>query len=1140
MSKQYPGGLITKTPVTPNSISAPGIWSLSDQAEAQGTNTWPFPRDPQFNYVTMLLHGDGSAGAVAMGSGAGTSSTVTAFNTDASTNNFNVTINGDARSNNFTPYQAGYYSNYFGGSGNSINYPSATQYAIGTGNFTLEFLVNFSALNAGHNRMFAIGASGTDGLEIDLNGTTLEVGIQNGYPISYTWTPTVGTWYYMAVTRSGSTVTLYINGTSVATGTSSNSISQNSLSIGGITWQSTWSINGFLSNVRLSNTVRTIATPTTPYTSDANTLFLGAQSNRFLDTSSYAATATATGTPQVSPAVPFTLPTTVATYGSGYFDGTGDYLSLANVAALQPGTSTNPFCVECWVYPTSLGADLAILGNYTVVSYPTNTNGFDIIKNSSNQVAFRWGYPNYADSGNSAAMSLNTWNHIAVCRNSSGSMSCYLNGTRWFNTSSNTSITTATASSFWVGWAGSLSGSTINPLAGYITDARLVKGSAVYDPTVSTLTVPTAPLTAVTNTSLLTTQFNGGGNNSGFKDSGPFNFPITRNGNTTQGTFTPYAADWSNYFDGTGDYLTAPDNAAFALGTGDYTYEVWIYKTTSVRVNLFAISGGQGLAIAINTSGNIEVCRAGTAIDYTFTSGVVNNVWTHIAVTRSGTSLRAFKDGALLGTQTSSNSYGQGTCYIAIDTGGTGDTFAGYMSNLRLIKGTCLYTAAFTPSITPLTAVSGTSLLTCQSNRFIDNSSNAFVITKNGDTSVQGFSPFAPLTVYNPATYGGSAYFDGSGDYLSIPSNAGFQFGSGNFTLECWAYMTGAAQQFLFAQWSSPNRSWVFLIRSSGTVLSFAYSTTGSNETSIDISITSQPGRWAHFAAVRDGNTLTLYMNGVAVGTGSMTGVTLYSATQAVEIGRNPEATTTWNFNGYMTDARVVKGTAVYTAAFTPPTAPLTAITNTSLLVSTTNPAILDNSMMNNLETVGNAQVSTTVKKFGAASMYFDGTGDYLNSPNRTNFNVGSGDFTIEAWVYTGSTSQQVIMGANRNSDGVGAWMFNLNYTGKVRFFCSYSGGTFLDYNVGSGTISDSAWHHVAVTRSGSSLRIFIDGTQTGTTNTTLGTASIDNAIADYRVGSTADGALNFNGYIDDLRVTRGFARYTATFTVPDQAFPNG
>jgi hypothetical protein len=68
----------------------------------------------------------------------------------------------------------------------------------------------------------------------------------------------------------------------------------------------------------------------------------------------------------------------------------------------------------------------------------------------------------------------------------------------------------------------------------------------------------------------------------------------------------------------------------------------------------------------------------------------------------------------------------------------------GYISNLRVVAGTALYTSAFTPSTTPLTAVSGTSLLTCQSNRFIDNSSNAFTITRNGDVSVQRFSPFAP------------------------------------------------------------------------------------------------------------------------------------------------------------------------------------------------------------------------------------------------------------------------------------------------------------------------------------------------------------------------------------------------------------
>ena len=149
MSKQYPGGIVSKTPVVPTSLSAPGIWTLNQQAAAQATNTWPFPRDPQFKNVTMLLHGDGSAGPVAAtGVGAGVSTTVTNFNADASTNNFNVTINGDTKSNNFNPYQAGYYSNYFDGTTDYLNTPSNAAFGMGTGNFTVETWIYFTAAQA--------------------------------------------------------------------------------------------------------------------------------------------------------------------------------------------------------------------------------------------------------------------------------------------------------------------------------------------------------------------------------------------------------------------------------------------------------------------------------------------------------------------------------------------------------------------------------------------------------------------------------------------------------------------------------------------------------------------------------------------------------------------------------------------------------------------------------------------------------------------------------------------------------------------------------------------------------------------------------------------------------------------------------
>jgi hypothetical protein len=108
--------------------------------------------------------------------------------------------------------------------------------------------------------------------------------------------------------------------------------------------------------------------------------------------------------------------------------------------------------------------------------------------------------------------------------------------------------------------------------------------------------------------------------------------------------------------------------------------------------------------------------------------------------------------------------------------------------------------------------------------------------------------------------------------------------------------------------------------------------------------------------------------------------------------------------NGYISDIRVVKGTAVYTTTFTPPTAPLNAITNTSYLLKFTNAGIYDHAMLNDLETVGNAQVSTSVVKYGTGSMYFDGAGDYLSRPASSLYALGTGDFTIEAWVYANTT----------------------------------------------------------------------------------------------------------------------------------------
>jgi hypothetical protein len=260
----------------------------------------------------------------------------------------------------------------------------------------------------------------------------------------------------------------------------------------------------------------------------------------------------------------------------------------------------------------------------------------------------------------------------------------------------------------------------------------------------------------------------------------------------------------------------------------------------------------------------------------------------------------------------------------------------------------------------------------------------------SGTPSVQRFSPFAPSAEYSTATIGGSGYFDGSGDCLRLSAAINL---SGNFTAEAFVYsdstFSGQNQIFGSDLNTTDGNKQLYIATSTYKLTiydgSAAYASSGSVP----------QNQWSHVAISRQGSTITFYINGVASGTATV------SATMSFRIvgGLVTGSFINEQFKGYISSARIVSGTAVYTSNFTPPAAPLTAITNTSLLCNFTNAAIFDNAMMNNLETVGNAQISTSVKKFGTGSIYFDGSGDSLVTPNNPAY-ILPGDFTIEGFVY--------------------------------------------------------------------------------------------------------------------------------------------
>lgn len=641
-----------------------------------------------------------------------------------------------------------------------------------------------------------------------------------------------------------------------------------------------------------------------------------------------------------------------------------------------------------------------------------------------------------------------------------------------------------------------------------------------------------------------------GGQNNTFVDSSTNNFSITRNGNTTQGSLSPYGNLWSNYFDGTGDALSAPANVAFSYGTGDFTYEAWIYPTvdgsaTTYRLIMGAGGPGQQDQFSINNSGTRTLIYFDGVTAFVTANQFTLNVWNHVAVSRNSGTLRIFING-VLGVSGSSTANitigGSNTFWVGNRSGGAESpqqAFIGYISNVRVLKGVGLYTTNFTPSTAPLTAIANTSLLTCQSNRFIDNSSNNFTITRSGNVNPQRFSPFAPSAAYSTSTIGGSAYFDGSGDGLVVnnPTSATVfnrltASGVVN-TIEFWLYLNAftSPRAFLCGSWARlPGETgWTYDIDTSGDI----FVTQNGAGPTVSLSTKITTGVWQHLAFVNNGTLITIYLNGLNVGTLSVQNPTSYIGSFTVGM----RSDSVLPLNGYISNFRLTNGTAVYTTNFTPPTAPVSAVTGTNLLLNFTNAAIFDNAMMNDLETVGNAQISTSVKKYGTGSIRFDGSGDWLTIQNSPQFSFGTGNFTLEFWINFSSISGYITI-----------YSYGYISSGDLLIQTGNGNGRMIVYINGSAVITESGtgstgtWIYYALVRNGTTLTLYRDGVSSGsaTNSTDINTTEVIGIGANpLSYGGNPVGSFPLNGYIDDLRITKGVARYTANFTPPPSAFPN-
>lgn len=423
-----------------------------------------------------------------------------------------------------------------------------------------------------------------------------------------------------------------------------------------------------------------------------------------------------------------------------------------------------------------------------------------------------------------------------------------------------------------------------------------------------------------------------------------------------------------------------------------------------------------------------------------------------------------------------------------------------------------------------------------------DVSLNNFTVSTSGYTGSYSPYPSTSNTIpYSPTGNSGSLAIDNSsGEAFQVTNNAAIQANTGDFTIDTWVFpftQSTPTTRGITGKGSSPATGWEMYLNTANILQVVTANITSNTGVKVN------SNAWTHIAWSRSGTNSNIYVNGNLAITISDS----YNYNQAnilyAGIGRNGATSTTTYLNGLISDYRFVKGTAVYTANFTVPSVPLTAITNTSLLVPGYS-GIFDSTRLNYFNTPDSyCKTSNAVTKFGNTSITMFGpnstTGELsLNlgytAPLAANLQFGTGNFTVEGWMYkTGTGALQII--SREDSQGTSAgWALFLTSTGNMALRINginYTSNTPVTGNV---------WNHFALVRDGNTANVYLNGNSAITRNVsgvTFGNFySTKLGRASRSEGGT--GANVWRGYMEQIRITKGVARYTANFEVPTAAFP--
>jgi hypothetical protein len=428
--------------------------------------------------------------------------------------------------------------------------------------------------------------------------------------------------------------------------------------------------------------------------------------------------------------------------------------------------------------------------------------------------------------------------------------------------------------------------------------------------------------------------------------------------------------------------------------------------------------------------------------------------------------------------------------------------------------------------------------------------------------------------------FDGVVKFDGTGDNLSLTLESG-GIGSGDFTLEYFVYQnTLSDYQTHFA---TTRGSTGFNVGTDASGDFVFYDQVGSSARKIEVVGAIGTGRWYHWAFVRSGSTITGYLDGKSMGT--YTSSADYSATTCTigSLENNSEYV-----NGYMSNLRFIKGTAVYTAAFTPPSEPLTNVTNTKLLccnsstsatAATVTPGTITangNAFATRNELTGPIVLAIPGISGGQGSGFGDYSADIkgsgtnktiltTNSPTISsndslyygssiklvrasaqnvyttsiNETIGTGDFTLEGWFRFDSRNED-INAFNLYSGNTRKFFLQMRVSSVSLDFHTRVGVNQVQYNSGTVGWSDAHignWYHIATVMDSGTFSIFLNGVCVGAhTNVVEDIGTVDTLRIGYMSG---DGTKYLDGYFQDFRFYN-IAKYKGGFDVPKPYTPVG